>query len=185
MSSPFRASSGPAPLWIGLMALALAGCDRETRDYRGRPVGESGPVLASGVDPRGKAYEINAFQIAQGQRYYMAFNCVGCHGTGGGGMGPPLMDDEWRYGGQMEDIVRTILDGRPQGMPSFQGRITENQAWQIAAFVRSLSAQTPADTRSGRTDDMMTREPLSLEEQTPINRVTPAEDAATPEDNPE
>ena len=165
--------------------LALAGCDRERRDYRGQPVAETGPVLASGVDPRGQAYQINAFQIAQGQRWYMAFNCVGCHGTGGGGMGPPLIDDEWRYGGEIEDIVRSILDGRPNGMPSFDGRITENQAWQIAAYVRSLGAHTPMDTRPGRTDDLMAREPLSLEEAMPPRRVTPEQDSATPEDNPE
>ncbi len=115
----------------------------------------------------------------------MAFNCVGCHGMGGGGMGPPLIDDEWRYGAEMEDIVRTILDGRPQGMPAFRGRITETQAWQLAAFVRSLGAHTPVDTRPGRTDGMSTREPLSLEEAPEIRDVTAAEDAATPEDNPE
>jgi cytochrome c oxidase cbb3-type subunit 3 len=179
MSSPCRISL----LLVGLVA--LAGCDRERRDYRGTPVAETRPVAASGVDPRASAYQVNAVQIGQGQRLYMAFNCAGCHGTGGGGMGPPLIDDEWRYGGQIEDIVRTILDGRPNGMPAFRGRITENQAWQIAAFVRSLSAQTPMDTRPGRTDDLSTREPLSLEERTPIRRVTPGQDAATGEDNPE
>ncbi len=179
MSSPFRISA------VLALALALVGCDRETRDYRGEPVAEGRPILASGTDPRGEAYQISAFHIGQGQRYYMAFNCVGCHGMGGGGMGPPLIDDEWRYGAEMEDIVRTILDGRPQGMPAFRGRITETQAWQLAAFVRSLGAHTPLDTRPGRTDGMSTREPLSLEEAPEIRDVTAAEDAATPEDNPE
>ena len=174
------------PISAGLLALlALAGCDREKRDYRGQPVSETRPILASGADPRGQAYQVNAWHIGQGQRYSTAFNCLGCHGLGGGGMGPPLIDDEWRYGGEIEDIVRTILDGRPNGMPAFRGRITESQAWQIAAFVRSLSAQTPMDTRPGRTDDMSTREPLSLEEKVPIRNVGAAEDAATPEDNPE
>ena len=178
--------SSPSRISLALLALvALAACDRERRDYRGEPVSEVGPILASGVDPRGKTYETNAFHISQGQRYYVAFNCLGCHGLGGGGMGPPLIDDEWRYGGEMEDIVRTILEGRPQGMPAFKGRIAESQAWQIAAFVRSLGAHTPADTRPGRTDDMMSREPLSLEEPMEPRKVTPEEDQATPEDNPE
>jgi cytochrome c oxidase cbb3-type subunit III len=179
MSSPFRNS------FSLMLLLALAGCDRERRDYRGNPVSESAPLLASGIDPRGKTYQANAFHISQGQRYYAAFNCLGCHGLGGGGMGPPLIDDEWRYGGQMEDIVRTILEGRPQGMPSFRGRITETQAWQIAAYVRALGAHTPLDTRPGRTDDVMGREPLSLEEEMSVRNVSPAEDARTSEDNPE
>jgi cytochrome c oxidase cbb3-type subunit 3 len=179
MSSPFRISLAIAA------ALALNGCDRETRDYRGKPLPETGPQLTSGLDARGHAYEINAFQISQGQRYYMAFNCAGCHGLGGGGMGPPLIDDEWRYGGNMEDIVRSILGGRPNGMPAFNGRITEQQAWQIAAFVRSLGAHTPADTRPGRTDDMQSREPLSLEEPMPPVKASPDQDTSTKEDNPE
>jgi cytochrome c oxidase cbb3-type subunit III len=179
MSSLSRASMIAAAL------LALAGCDRETRDYRGLPLTETGPQLSSGMDPRGHSYEINAYQIGQGQRYYMAFNCVGCHGLGGGGMGPPLIDDEWRYGSNMEDIVRSILGGRPNGMPAFNGRITEQQAWQIAAFVRSLGAHTPLDTRPGRTEDMQSREPLSLEKPMPPIRVTPDQDTSTKEDNPE
>ena len=110
-----------------LALLALAGCDRETRDYRS---------AAMAAADRGAAFEGNAFHIAQGQRLYGWMNCSGCHAHGGGGMGPPLMDDEWRYGGSMREIAATILDGRPNGMPSFRGRITEDQAWQLAAFVR-------------------------------------------------
>src|SRR5204862_335278 len=85
-------------------------------------------------------------------------NCAGCHAHGGGGMGPPLMDDEWRYGGSMDEIAATILDGRPNGMPSFRGRITEDQAWQLAAFVRALSAQPRQDALPSRA-----AEPKALE----------------------
>lgn len=179
MSSLCRASMVAAAL------MAVAGCDRETRDYRGSPLPETGPQLSSGLDPRGHSYEINAFHISNGARYYTAFNCNGCHGSGGGGMGPPLIDDEWRYGGNMEDIVRSILGGRPNGMPAFNGRITEQQAWEIAAYVRSLGAHTPADTRAGRTDDVQSREPLSLEEPMAPTRATPEQDTSTKEDNPE
>ena len=36
--------------------------------------------------------------IAEGQRLYNAFNCVGCHAHGGGAIGPALMDDLWIHG---------------------------------------------------------------------------------------
>ena len=45
-------------------------------------------------------------------------NCVGCHSHGGGGMGPALMDGQWRYGGRIDQIATTIAEGRPNGMPA-------------------------------------------------------------------
>jgi cytochrome c oxidase cbb3-type subunit III len=161
------------------LLLALSACDRETRDSRGTPLPEGGPST-SRPDPRPAAYEGNAFQIAQGQRYYAWMNCAGCHFHGGGGIGPPLMDSDWRYGGSMPQIVDTILEGRPNGMPSFKDRITLQQAWQLAAYVRSLSAQPRKDALPSRADEMSNREPLSLEEQKPILPTTPEADQAKP-----
>jgi cytochrome c oxidase cbb3-type subunit 3 len=150
-----------------LLALALAGCGRETRDTRSE---------AMKAPARAAAFEGNAWHIAQGQRLYAWMNCSGCHAHGGGGMGPPLMDDEWRYGGSMQDIVTTILNGRPGGMPAFHGRITEDQAWQLAAFVRTLSAHTRHDMRPSRADEPANTPPLDLDRPQPIRRVDPATD---------
>ncbi len=147
-----------------LALLALAGCGRETRDHRSA-------AMASAE--RGEAFEGNAFHIAQGQRLYGWMNCSGCHAHGGGGMGPPLMDDEWRYGGSTAAIAATILEGRPNGMPAFRGRITEDQAWQLAAFVRSLSAQPRQDALPSRVDEPRSIEPTRLDERKPIRRVSP------------
>ena len=77
-------------------------------------------------------------------------NCNGCHANGGGGMGPPLMDDEWRYGGEIEQIVAH----HRRGPAERHARVRREQAdreqiWQLAAYVRSLSAQTPQDTPRG------------------------------------
>ena len=167
MSSPCRAS------WLAFgAALALAGCARETRDVEGT-------ALAS--RDRAEDFAENSWQLAQGQRLFAWMNCSGCHSHGGGGMGPPLRDDEWRYGGSMAQIVSTILDGRPNGMPSFRGKITEQQAWQLASYVRSLSAQTRQDVLSGRADEMSSVEPPTLDERKPIRRVTPKQDDASEE----
>ncbi|HEV2866529.1 MAG TPA: c-type cytochrome [Allosphingosinicella sp.] len=161
-----------------LSLLLIAGCDRESREYRGAPVSETAAIAG---DPRGPLYEGNAFHIAQGQRLFAWMNCSGCHAHGGGGMGPPLMDDEWRYGGRMEDIVTTILYGRPNGMPAFQGRITETQAWELAAFVRAMSAQPRQDVLPGRADELRNTEPLTIDERKAMRRTTPKADDATEE----
>jgi cytochrome c oxidase cbb3-type subunit 3 len=77
--------------------------------------------------------------ILQGERLFHQFNCSGCHSNGGGGMGPPLIDDQWIYGSGPENIFWTIIEGRPNGMPAFGGRIVEEQVWRIVAYVRSLA----------------------------------------------
>jgi len=135
-----------------LLLLALSACDREQRDMAGQPKAETQSFVARG-DPRAAEYANNAFHIAQGQRLYSWFNCVGCHSHGGGGMGPPLMDNKWRYGGRMEDIVASILYGRPNGMPDWRNKITEQQAWQLAAYVHSMSGRARKDALSARTEE--------------------------------
>jgi cytochrome c oxidase cbb3-type subunit III len=174
MSSRFLAAS--------LLALAcvLAACGRETRNSRGQPLPETAnaPIETTTLfagqpeptppDPRAAAYEKNAYNLSEGGRLYRWMNCVGCHSHGGGGMGPSLMDDEWRYGGRIEQIVATILQGRPNGMPSFRGKLTEQQVWQLAAYVRSLSGQAPKDAVSSRYDEMSNIEPATLADKEPL-----------------
>jgi cytochrome c oxidase cbb3-type subunit 3 len=158
------------------LVLLTSACDREERGLKGQPKAET---IAIAGDPRAAEYENNAFQLAQGQRLFGWMNCSGCHAHGGGGMGPPLMDDEWRYGGRMEDIVRTILHGRPNGMPRFEGKVTEQQAWQLAAYVRSLSAQNRQDVLSARPDEMISSEPATLSER---GKVLPENNLTGPKD---
>jgi cytochrome c oxidase cbb3-type subunit 3 len=90
--------------------------------------------------------------VAQGKRWFRWYNCSGCHSNGGGGMGPALMDTNWLYGNEPEAITRTILLGRPNGMPAFAGRIPADQVAQIVAYVRSMSGQLRADVAAGRAD---------------------------------
>jgi cytochrome c oxidase cbb3-type subunit 3 len=148
---------------VTVAALSLAACDREERQSRAKPVGETVPTGGKLELARAEAYEGKAYQISQGQRLYNWMNCAGCHAIGGGGgMGPPLMDEEWRYGGRIDQIAATINEGRPNGMPAFRGKLSEDQVWQIAAFVRSLSGQVRKDAVAGRSDDISNRDPLSM-----------------------
>jgi cytochrome c oxidase cbb3-type subunit 3 len=77
--------------------------------------------------------------MVQGRQLYQAFNCAGCHGgSGGGGIGPPLADDEWIYGGSAANIYATIVQGRPNGMPAFGPSLQGEAVWKLAAYVRSF-----------------------------------------------
>lgn len=151
-----------------LMLLALiAACEDEDRASRTSPPenaassdirlsslipgGAPTPLHSSG---RAKEFEENAYHVSQGQRLFTWFNCVGCHAHGGGGSGPPLMDDQWIYGGSIENIVATIKEGRPNGMPSFRGLIPEDQVWELAAYVRSMSRNVPKAAAPTRTDSL-------------------------------
>lgn len=149
---------------IALVATTTA-CEREARRFReGPPTGTDYSVVVEDRDlqPGGKTpdptisspYEHNAYAISEGKRLFEQWNCAGCHSHGGGGMGPPLMDDEWIYGSEPENIVESIVEGRPNGMPSFRGRIPNQQLWQIAAYVRSMSGLLPKDVTNARADHM-------------------------------
>jgi cytochrome c oxidase cbb3-type subunit III len=154
-------------LALVLLVLSVAGCQREERRFS-EPQAAS-PATASIVQSDIRAggspvppapefiYESNAHAIAQGKQLYEWFNCTGCHAFGGGAIGPPLMDDQWIYGAAPENIFATIVQGRPNGMPSFGGRIPEQQVWQIVAYVRSLSGQVRKDADPSRSDHLFTR----------------------------
>jgi cytochrome c oxidase cbb3-type subunit 3 len=85
-------------------------------------------------------YEGNADDIAQGRQLFHQFHCVDCHAPqGGGGMGPPLSDNAWIYGGEPGQIFLTIVQGRPNGMPSFGQALPADSVWKLVSYVRTLS----------------------------------------------
>ena len=154
-------------LALFLAVTLLAGCQREARQNRPEPGGGGGdrpvPVttLAPGGqrpdpgDVKGRSFEANAFHLSEGKRLFGWFNCSGCHANGGGGIGPPLMDDKWIYGSGIENIHATIRDGRPNGMPSFRDKVPDDQIWELSAYVISLGGNTSAAAATSRNDDMM------------------------------
>jgi cytochrome c oxidase cbb3-type subunit 3 len=183
MSSRCRVSI----LALSFAALALSACDREERHSRAKPMGETVPAgespdtiwpggtVPQTLDPRAKLYDNNAPAIAEGQTLYTQMNCVGCHSHGGGGMGPALMDDEWRYGGRIDQIATTIAEGRPNGMPSWRSKLTEDQIWKLAAYVRTLSGQPSKDAVSSRSESMSSTTPASLAPREPAHTSDTAE----------
>ena len=151
---------------VALVVLAFTACERKHRRVHDMPSGTTrnterlvslvpGPYTADVKVEN--PYGYNAWAISEGKRLYTWFNCVGCHANGGGGMGPPLMDSRWIYGSDPENIFATIVEGRPNGMPSFRGKIPEHQVWQLVAYVQSLSGNVPKDAAGGRQDSMQVR----------------------------
>jgi cytochrome c oxidase cbb3-type subunit 3 len=145
---------------------AIAGCKREERGFRveppaaeraaGRSLSNLYPGGANPPAPVTNELEENAYAVSEGKALFAKFNCVGCHQYGGGGIGPALMDEKWIYGSNPENVYATIVEGRPNGMPSWRGKIPDYQVWQIVAYVRSLSGQVPKDVPGSRTEDMKT-----------------------------
>lgn len=64
--------------------------------------------------------------------------CAGCHGRNfEGGSGGNLADGLWKHGGTDEEIVQSILVGRPElGMEPFRTLLTEEQARAMVVFFR-------------------------------------------------
>jgi cytochrome c oxidase cbb3-type subunit 3 len=146
MSSHCPDARHVAALTLLLAIALLSACEREQRRFQ-----------APAQQP-----ERNAFDTNEGKRLFRWFNCNGCHGTGGGGAyGPALSDERWRYGHTLDDIVATIRDGRPNGMPAFGGRLRDDQLRQLAAYVRSLSGQLHTDVAPSRNDAITSGEPES------------------------
>jgi cytochrome c oxidase cbb3-type subunit 3 len=80
--------------------------------------------------------------IAMGGKLFVAYNCLDCHGAdGSGAMGPSFQDGRWHFGGSPGEVFESIYQGRPDGMPSWGGRITDDQIWMLTAYVRSLSSK--------------------------------------------
>ena len=172
---------GYIPLSILLAsALVLAGCKREERELRPSPPASEvvNETQVSGLNPGANPlptpptpamYEESAYAVSEGKRLFNQYNCSGCHANGGGGIGPPLMDNYSVYGSQPQNIFTTIVEGRPNGMPSFRNRIPQYQVWEIAAYVRSMSGLLPKDVAPSRSDQLYVRPPeQSMPKQTPV-----------------
>ena len=102
--------------------------------------------------------QLLAFARAQGRPAF-GDNCAPCHGAGGGGAKgyPNLNDDEWLWGGKLDDIADTIRHGvrsadakaRQGRMPAFgrDGMLKRADIEAVADYVRSL-AGLPVDPKA-------------------------------------
>jgi len=53
----------------------------------------------------------NKQATAEGYKLFTGYGCNGCHGGGGGGICPPLIDGVWIYGGSDDTLFRLVTLG--------------------------------------------------------------------------
>ena len=94
--------------------------------------------------------DLNRYAIARGRSVFTA-QCSQCHGSGAAGaLGyPNLLDDDWLWGGSMDDIVHSVRhgirndtdqDARWSQMPAFKDMLTNSEIAATAEYVISLSS---------------------------------------------
>jgi cytochrome c oxidase cbb3-type subunit 3 len=75
-------------------------------------------------------------------------NCMPCHGAdakGNAAMGAPnLTDGVWLYGGNLSTVAETVRHGRNGVMPAWRGRLSDDDASLVAAWVYAQSHPTAA-----------------------------------------
>ncbi|SDE10477.1 cytochrome-c oxidase, cbb3-type subunit III [Ruegeria marina] len=97
--------------------------------------------------------ELNSYAVSAGAAVFKTW-CAQCHGSGAAGAKgyPNLLDDDWLWGGSMEEIHQTVTagirntendDARYSEMPAF-GRdelLEAEQIDQVVNYVMSLSGE--------------------------------------------
>jgi len=102
-----------------------------------------------------KDEELNRFATAGGAAAFKV-NCTPCHGSGaaGGNGYPNLNDDDWLWGGSIDEIYTTLTHGirytddaetHASEMPVFGDILKPEEVKQVAAYVYSLSGAAPSD----------------------------------------
>lgn len=104
-----------------------------------------GPATETSADGIENPYSGDPDAISDGGRLFDWYNCSGCHAPqGAGGMGPPLSDDAWVYGGDASSLFNSIWEGRPAGMPTWAGQIPPDDILKIIAYIQELPVENPA-----------------------------------------
>jgi cytochrome c oxidase cbb3-type subunit III len=144
-----------------LLSLAFVSCtEQRYHVFRGSPAEgqimegvrttELQPGLPTPPREVQNPHESDPRNIMEGKRLYEWYNCNGCHGNrGGGSIGPPFMDDDWIYGGDNAAVFASIVEGRPQGMPAYGGRLPDVQVWQLVSYVRYLAGRERPEAEVG------------------------------------
>lgn len=101
--------------------------------------------------------ELHRFAVSAGASVF-ANNCSQCHGRGAAGVQaagyPNLLDDDWLWGGTLEEIAATVRHGiryeddpdtRWSQMPAFDDILSDEEIAALTTHVRALSGMDTAN----------------------------------------
>jgi cytochrome c oxidase cbb3-type subunit 3 len=129
---PYRQASLRDWLITLFAVLLFTGCSREERAV-GAGLPQTPP--GRGDDRRIPFYQENAYQIAQGGRYFAWYGCSSCHGDDAKGH-LDLGTGRWIHGSGFDRVYQFIERGHDGHL--YEAQIPTEQLWQITAYVRDL-----------------------------------------------
>jgi len=119
-------------------------------------------LVATPVNEIAANPELASFAQNAGHAVFLTW-CAQCHGAGAAGAKgfPNLLDNDWLWGGSLDDILTTVTHGirnttdpeaRFSQMPAFGEILTKEQIGQVMNYVMSLTgaAQDPAQVDAGK-----------------------------------
>ncbi len=136
------------PGLLGYSSRANVATDIADHRARNAPLNER--LLSTDLALVADDAELQRFSVAGGRAVFLA-QCSQCHGAGGGGaIGgfPNLLDDDWLWGGTVDDIRQTVTHGvrdeadfdtRFSMMPEFGSMLSGDEIGALVHYVRSLS----------------------------------------------
>ena len=114
------------------MADAAIAQKKFTKDLEGK----SSKEIMSNPKPRSYAFSV--------AKVVFTDNCASCHQPGGAGIVgkyPNLADDDWLWGGNIEQIEKSIREGRTGNMPAFAKRVNSKELDKLSEYILSLSVE--------------------------------------------
>ena len=85
----------------------------------------------------------NPQAVSMGERLFSTY-CATCHGSDARGARgfPNLRDGDWLYGGEPDNIITSITDGRSGVMPPWQDILKPEQITQVAQYTQQVAGRT-------------------------------------------
>lgn len=132
----------PAALGGGLLSWSA---ESQYREEMQRAQRQYAPIYAAFAGRSIPELSKDRRALALGRSLF-ATNCINCHGSdarGGPGF-PDLTDNDWLHGGEPQDIVQSITDGREGVMPPLGSVLGDQGVDEVVAYVLSLSGRPAA-----------------------------------------
>ena len=111
-----------------------------------------GGPLAAQDSPAKNPLEGDPDAIKYGMGLYRG-RCADCHGMDARGIRGPDITQVWASGRTDDGLFKTIKGGVPNTEMPANPRITDREAWQLLAYLRTLAAPAPADPPRGNAEN--------------------------------